>query len=240
VRLQKYLAHAGVCSRRAAERLIREGRVRVNGQVAPPAGILVDPGSDYIQVDGRSIGRPTDRYIYFAFNKPKGVLSTLSDPEDRPTLKRYLKSLPTRVYPVGRLDFQSEGLVLLTNDGELAQALTHPSHHVSKLYEVKVRGCPHAEILTRLEKGIFLDGKRTLPAEFSILKRATNAWLSVTLTEGRKQQIRRMLESVGHPVVKLRRMAIGPLRLGRQATGTLRPLEPKEISSLRKLCDRSI
>ena len=184
-------------------------------------------------MDKQRITKPSNEYIYFLLHKPKGVLSTLSDPEGRKTLKPFLRSLPTRVYPVGRLDYNSEGLILLTNDGDLARKLTHPSSNVPKKYEVKVRGTPSEATLESLASGIYLDGRKTLPAGIVFLKRAANSWLEVTLQEGRKQQIRRMFSEVGHPVSKLRRVAIGSLQLGRLPPGEMRPLEPHEVKALK-------
>lgn len=231
-RLQKVLAHAGLASRRAAERLIVEGRVTVNGAVASKLGTKVDPERDAIKVDGKRIGAPPAGRSYLALHKPRGVVTTMSDPEGRPTVKDYLRGVKARVYPVGRLDFASEGLIILTDDGSLARDLMHPSRGVEKTYLVKVAGQPEPEVLARLCRGIPLDGKRTGPAKARIVRRADNAWVEITIGEGRNRQVRRMFQAVGHPVQRLRRLAYGGVALGRLPVGQLRPLTEAEIAQL--------
>jgi 23S rRNA pseudouridine2605 synthase len=233
-RLQKVLAHAGVASRRAAERLIRDGRVTVNGTVASKLGTKVDPDQDAIKVDGKRVGAPPSGKTYLAFHKPRGVVTTLSDPEGRPTVKDYLRGIRARVYPVGRLDFHSEGLLILTDDGALARELMHPSRGVEKTYLVKVKGQPDPEVLARLSRGIPLDGKRTGHAKTRLVRRGDNAWIEITIGEGRNRQVRRMFQAVGHPVSRLRRLAYGGVSLGRLPIGQLRPLTPGEVAELQR------
>ncbi|HUC44376.1 MAG TPA: pseudouridine synthase [Candidatus Sulfotelmatobacter sp.] len=233
-RLQKALAHAGIASRRAAERLIRAGRVSVNGEVVVALGTKVDPEHDAIRVDGKRIPPPPAHATWLALHKPRGVVTTLSDPEGRPTIRDLLRGVRTRVYPVGRLDYDSEGLLLLTDDGRVARDLMHPSSGVEKTYLAKVRGVPDAESLRRLARGVPLDGKRTGPARVRIVKRGENPWLEIVIAEGRNRQVRRMLLAEGHPVQRLRRVAYGGVSLGTLGAGDLRPLTAREIDGLRK------
>ncbi len=232
-RLNKLLAQAGIASRRASDRLIEEGRVRLNGRVVRELGTRADPARDAIEVDGRPLPKAPARPTYLLLHKPKGYVTTVSDPEGRPTVMDLLPRDAPRVFPVGRLDWGSEGLLLLTDDGELARDLMHPSRHVEKTYRVKVRGRPDAETLERLRSGIPLDGRRTAPARFRVVQPGPNTWLEAVLTDGRKQQLRRMLQIVGHPVSKLRRVAFGPLVLGKLPAGGCRPLRPAEVEKLR-------
>jgi len=232
-RLQKVLSHAGVASRRAAEQLILEGRVTVNGTVITKLGVQVDPDRDAIKVDGRRIRQRPPQRTYLALNKPRGVLTTLSDPEGRPTIIDLLPRGIPRVYPVGRLDFNSEGLILLTDDGDLARLLTHPGSGVEKVYRVKIQGTPDTRALDRIRRGITLDGRKTAPARVRIYRQGKNPWLEIAVTEGRKHLVRRMLEAVGHRVTKLRRMRIGTLDLGDLPAGQVRRLTDNELSRLR-------
>jgi len=231
-RLQKVLAHAGVSSRRAAERLILEGRVTVNGTIVSELGTKVDPNRDAIKVDGKRVAAPPSSRTYLALNKPRGVVTTLSDPEGRPTVKDFLRGVRARVYPVGRLDYDSEGLLILTDDGVLARDLMHPSRGVEKTYLAKVKGQPDPEVLLRLSRGIPLDGKRTGSAKVRIVRRGDNAWIEITIGEGRNSQVRRMFQAVGHPVQRLRRLDYGGVRLGRLPVGHLRPLSEAEVAEL--------
>jgi pseudouridine synthase len=237
-RLQKVLAHAGISSRRAAERLIAAGRVSVNGAIVSELGSKVDPERDAIKVDGKRVGAAPRRPTYLAFHKPRGVVTTLSDPEGRPTVRDFLGGVPVRVYPVGRLDFDSEGLLLLTDDGTLARDLMHPSSGVEKTYRVKVRGFPEPATLDRLARGIHIDGRRTRAAEIRVVQPGENPWLEIGITEGRNRQVRRMLQAVGHPVQKLRRIRYGGVELGRLPPGTLRPLRPAEVERLKRAAKR--
>jgi len=239
-RLQKVLAHAGIASRRAAERLILEGRVTVNGAIVVELGTKVEIERDAIKVDGKRLAAPPAGHTYLALNKPRGVVTTLSDPEGRPTVKEYLRGVKARVYPVGRLDFHSEGLLLLTDDGALARDLMHPSHGVEKVYLVKVKGQPSPEILLRLCRGIPLDGKRTGPAKARIVRRGDNAWIEITIGEGRNRQVRRMFQAVGHPVQRLRRLGYGGVGLGRLPLGHLRALSEAEVGELARAAGRVV
>ena len=237
-RLQKILSGAGVASRRAAERLMAEGRVTVNGTVVRELGTKADPGADDIRVDGRAIKTATRR-LYFLLNKPRGYVTTRSDPEGRRTVLDLLPGVHDYVFPVGRLDYDSEGLLLLTNDGDLAAKLTHPSHEVPREYQARIRGVPDAHAIRRLVQGIVLDGRRTAPAVVRLLgtglgEDRTQALLSITLHEGRTRQVRRMCEAIGHPVVRLRRVRIGPISDPALPLGAYRPLTGREVAALRK------
>ncbi len=232
-RLQKILAEMGIASRRRAEELIEEGRVTVNGKVAR-LGQKAAPLRDHIKLDGKLLTRPSERKVYYMLNKPVNVLTSLSDKEERPVVKDYLKGVRERVYPVGRLDFDSEGLLLITNDGELAHAVTHPSKKIPKTYRVKVKGVLADKELSRLRKGIRLDDGLTAPAEVKpvkILKQ--NSWVDITIHEGRKRQIRRMLQAVGHPAARLIRTRIDGVRLGTLKAGGLRQLSNEEVKRLK-------
>lgn len=237
IRLQKLLAQRGIASRRAAERLIAEGRVTVNGARVTEAGTLVDPDRDAVKVDGRRIAADRRPRTYLMLNKPRGVVTTVNDPQGRPTVIDLLRGVKARVFPVGRLDFNSEGLLLLTDDGDLARNLMHPSRGVPKTYRVKVRGVPAPESLRRLARGVMVDGRRTLPARLRTVRAARNAWIEVTVVEGRKHHVRRMLASIGHPVTRLRRTAYAGLRLGRLPPGGYRPLSGSELRRLREAAD---
>lgn len=236
-RLQKIIAHAGFASRREAETMIREGRVTVNGRVVTELGTKADPTHDHIKVDGKLITRP-ERHRYILLYKPREVTSTVHDPEGRATVVGLVKGVRERIYPVGRLDYQSEGLLLLTNDGDLAYKITHPKHGSVKTYHVKVRGVPDDRIIGKLERGITLEGKRTIPTVIERLKTTGrgqdegNSWFEVRLREGRNQQIRRMFKAVGHPVSKLKRVAIGPISDPNLLPGEWRELSPHEVRML--------
>jgi len=239
VRLQKIIAQAGLASRREAEELIREGRVQVNGQRAS-LGDRADPEKDSVRVDGKRIRPRAGPKIYILLNKPKGYVTTIFDPQSRNTVMDLLPAnVRQGVKPVGRLDVQTEGLLLLTDDGDLARRVTHPSTGCPKEYRVKVSGVPDEKGLDRLRKGIFLDGRRTRSCGIERISTTGkggegNAWLSVTLSEGRSRQIRRMFEVIGHPVSKLKRVAIGPIRDARLPPGAHRPLTPAEVARLRR------
>ncbi|HHN75671.1 MAG TPA: rRNA pseudouridine synthase [Acidobacteria bacterium] len=238
-RLQKILARAGISSRRGAERMIEEGRVTVNGKVITRLGTRADPDQDHIKIDGKLLlaGRQGPRRYFVAF-KPRRMITSLADPEGRPTVADLLRAarIRARVFPVGRLDWDADGLLLLTNDGELAQRVLHPRQHMPKTYRVKVKGRPDDRTLGRLRSGVILErGRRTLPAEIRRESELEGAsWLQVTLIEGRPNQIKRMFEQVGHPVRRLRRVAIGPLRLGRLRVGQVRELSERELLRLRR------
>ncbi len=238
VRLQKILARAGLASRRQAEDLIREGRVSVNGSLVRELGVRADASFDTICVDGKRI-RPAGPTRVFVLCKPRGVVTSLSDPENRSTVAEFLPKIGERLYPVGRLDYHSEGLLLLTNDGDLAHEVMRAGSGVKKTYLVKVHGKPDAAALQRFSRGMILEGRRTRPAR-AALQRTTrergagNAWVEVTLQEGRRNQIRIMFHRLGHSVQKLRRVKVGPITLGDMQPGQCRELLPKEISALRR------
>lgn len=231
VRLQKFLAEAGIASRREGERLILAGRVEVNGRTATVLGTRVDPGRDRVRVDGRQV-RAGGRRVYYLLNKPKGVITSASDPEGRPTVIDILQGVRERVYPVGRLDWGSEGLLILTNDGDLAYRLTHPANHVPKVYRVKVKGTIADAEMRALRRGLELDGRRTLPARVERVSSQANCWLEMILFEGRNNQIRRMFDRLGHRVLKLKRIAIGPICDRALKPGAWRRLTPEEVRSL--------
>ena len=235
-RLQKIIAAAGVASRRKAEELITSGHVQVNGAVVTELGTKADPDADHIRVNGKLLqGEP--RPVYLLLNKPKGYVTTVSDPEKRPTVMDLIRGVKGRVYPVGRLDYASEGLLLLTNDGALANLLMKAASHVPKTYLVKVAGTPTEEDLAKLRAGVSIatdDGKRvrTGPASVRIMKEAANPWYEITLIEGRNRQIRRMFEAVGHHVEKIKRVRYGPLTLD-VPPGEFRSLTLKEVERLK-------
>ncbi len=235
IRLQKIIADAGIASRREAEKLIQEGKVTVNGKVIRELGFKADPTNDHIKVNDKLI-RKIDRPIYIALNKPKEVMCTTSDPEERMTIFDIIKKdIKERLWPIGRLDYHSEGLIILTNDGELTLRLTHPKYKVEKVYEVKVKDYPSEEKLEKLRKGIYLEDGKTLPCEIVFFKKTKeNSWFKLVLKEGKRQQIRRMFMRIGHPVMKLKRVAIGPLKLGKLPIGSYRHLTEKEIHELKK------
>lgn len=238
-RLQKILAQAGIASRRHAEELITEGRVQVNGQVVTVLGTKADPLRDHIRVDGKLL-QGAERLRYFLFNKPRGFVTTVSDPEGRPTVMHFFEKLGERLYPVGRLDFLSEGLLLVTNDGELANNLTRAAHGVEKTYIVKVAGQPTEEMLERLRSGVAIErGRhgqgnkvRTAPARIQQIRAGQNPWFEVVLIEGRNRELRKMFEEIGHHVEKIRRVGYGPLVLDVEP-GNFRELDPKEVDLLR-------
>lgn len=233
-RLQKLLAHAGVSSRRKAEQLILEGRVMVNGSVITELGTKADPDQDHIKVDGKRVHAP-EKPVYLALHKPRNCMTTVSDPEGRPTVMELLRGVKARVYPVGRLDYQSEGLLLLTNDGEFAKRIMAASTHVPKTYIVKVNGALSPEQEEKFRAGIAVEGKRTAPAGLKMIRRAENPWYEVRLMEGRKNQIRLMFKHFGKLVEKLRRVRIGFLELGPLKPGAFRHLTPGEIVRFRKV-----
>ena len=233
-RLQKILSAAGVASRRASEDLIREGRVSVNGTTVTELGTKADPERDDIRVDGRRI-RTEQRRIYILLNKPRGYVTTRHDPQHRPTVLDLLKGVREYVYPVGRLDYDSEGLLLLTNDGELAARLTHPRHEVERVYEARVRGVPDAHVLHRLTRGVVIEGRRTAPARVrTIEQRESQAIVEIAVHEGRHRQVRYMFDAVGHPVIRLRRVRIGPIADDTLKPGQFRELTRQELAKLKR------
>ena len=235
-RLQKLISRSGLASRRKAEEWIIEGRVTVNGKVVRELGSKADWTTDHIKVDGKAV-RPPSRLVYLALHKPRGYVTTRSDPEGRPTVMDLIKKLSERVYPVGRLDYHSEGLLLLTNDGNFANQIISASSGILKTYWVKVKGLPDEKRIEELRQGILLDGRRTLPARIHRLRTTSrgareasaNSWYEVILSEGRQNQLRRMFERIGHPVQKLMRVRIGPIVLGNLPPGQARQLTPNEV-----------
>lgn len=235
MRLQKYLALSGVASRRASEKLIAEGHVAVNGHVITEMGVQVDETADQITVDGKLIHLEEEKH-YLAYYKPVGEVTTVSDPEGRATVMDKFRDYPVRLYPVGRLDFDSEGLLLLTNDGEMMNSLLHPSHEVDKTYLAKVSNRVEEESIRRLRAGVQLDGRLTSPAHVRLVRyEAFDTVLLVTIHEGRYRQVRRMFEAVGHQVVQLKRVGFGPIQLGDLPRGTWRQLTPNEVRKLKEL-----
>ncbi|MBX7246061.1 MAG: rRNA pseudouridine synthase [Candidatus Sumerlaeaceae bacterium] len=234
VRLQKFLAACGVASRRRCEILIAEGRVRINGALVTEMGTTINPATDEVRLNGAVVRPPDSGLVYYLLNKPRGYLVTASDQRGRRTIYEILGAIRERVVPVGRLDMDSEGLLLLTNDGELAHRLMHPSYRVEKEYEVVVRGSISTAAISRLRKGLPLDGKVTQPAKVQLLGKDPNgSRLRITITEGRKRQVRRMMDAVGHSVISLRRVREGALQLGSLLSGKCRPLEANEIELLK-------
>ena len=232
-RLQKILAHAGVASRRHAEEMISAGRVSVNGHIVTELGSKADPSEDVIKVDGKKL-RSTERHIYILLHKPKNVMSTSSDPEGRPTVIEYVKrKVKERVYPVGRLDFGSEGLIILTNDGDFTKFMTKAGN-LPKVYHVKVAGMPAERDLDRLRRGAYINNERLAPCEIVQSKGGENPWFEVTLHQGRNQQIRRMFQAIGHPVEKLRRVRIGFLEDEKLRPGEWRFLSDHEVAHFKR------
>lgn len=228
-RLQKVLAKAGVASRRRAEELIRQGKVRVDSKVVTEMGTKVDPETQNIECEGVALVSREEK-VYILLHKPTGYLSTVDDPQGRPIVTDLLKNIKERVYPVGRLDLNTEGALLLTNDGELSQKILHPSHEVNKTYVAKVKGVPGRKKLDALSKGIELEGRKTWPASIKVLKtEAQSTVIQIIIHEGRKRQVRKMFEAIGHPVLALKRTAYGQLELGGLGPGKYRFLTPRDI-----------
>jgi pseudouridine synthase len=233
-RLQKILSKAGITSRRKAEGLIVQGRVSVNGKIVRELGTKAVLGRDEIRVDGKTV-KPETEGVVLALFKPRRCITTLHDPQGRPTVADFVNKFPMRLYPVGRLDYDAEGLLLLTNDGELSHRLQHPRYKVPKTYLVKVRGHPPEEAVARLQQGVNLEDGITAPAELIVMEADQKAtWLSLTLREGRKHQVKRMCAAVGHPVLRLRRTKVGPIELDNLRPGEIRRLKSREVRTLRK------
>ena len=236
MRLQKYMAMCGVAARRKCEEIIAQGRVSVNGQIVSAMGAQVEEG-DVVLLDGQRI-TPEEEKRYILYHKPAGEVTTVSDEKGRETVIDRFRDFPVRLYPVGRLDYDSEGLLLLTNDGALAQRLTHPSCEVDKVYLARVSGNPSNEAIERLRRGVYMEGdeRRTYPAAVRVVRdEALFSDILVTIHEGRNRQVRRMFEAVGHKVLLLRRVRFGPLELGELRRGQWRELETEEIEQLRRL-----
>lgn len=235
MRLHVFIAHSGLCSRRAAEKLIQEGRVEVNGELVLEMGIKVGPEDD-VRVDGSPV-RVAKQYTV-VLNKPQGVVTTMSDPQRRPTIVRYLPDYGVTLKPVGRLDMETEGLIICTNDGEFAHRLAHPSFEIDKEYQAIVEGIPTDKALNDLRKGVFIEGRRTSPAKIEVIhaeEKKNTTGLKIIIHEGRKRQIRQMCELVGFPVKSLKRIRIGPLRIRGMKPGECRLLGKEELNELRAL-----
>lgn len=233
-RIQVVLARAGIASRRKSEDLVRQGRVTVNGKVVTEPGFPVTYGKDNIRVDGHPVRR-VEQKITVILNKAKGIVTTARDPQGRPTVMDLVAGLKQRLFPIGRLDYDTEGLLLLTNDGVLAQRLQHPRYGVEKIYKAKIKGRPERSALQQLRDGVTLDGKKTAPAKVKkVGTTQEHTWIEIAIHEGRKRQIRRMCTAVGHPVLKLKRTGYGPLRLGDLKAGKFRRLTAREIALLKE------
>lgn len=230
-RLQKILARAGVASRRKAEALILQGRIAVDGKVVTELGAKADPAAATITLDGRPVA--AEEKIYLLLNKPAGYVTTLSDPQGRPIVTDLLTGIRQRVFPVGRLDYDTEGALILTNDGQLAHFILHPGYEVNKTYFAVVKGSPSKDKIDRLREGIVLDGRRTWPARVRVVAREKGATtMEITIHEGKKRQVRRMLAEIGHPVITLKRTAYGNLELGALPPGSYRRLTKKELKKV--------
>ena len=236
IRLQKYMAEAGIGSRRKCEEWISKGMVQVNGRVVTELGTRVNPKEDVVSFRGKLVEPPSETRTTVLLNKPAGYVTTSRDQFGRPDVCDLVKIPGKRLYPVGRLDYQTTGLLLMTDDGDLAYHLTHPKHHIPRVYEARVKGVPDQAAISRLERGVRLDdGYKTKPARVRILKQeADSAVIEFTLYEGKNHQVRRMAKAVGYPVLRLRRVAMGPLKLADLPEGKYRMLTEKEIAMLRK------
>lgn len=233
-RIQKVIARAGIASRREAEQMVLEGRVTVNGKIIDQLGFKVDPLKDHIKIDGKRLPPPEPK-VTFLLNKPKGYLSTVSDPLGRPTVMDLMRGVRWRVYPLGRLDFDAEGVLLMTNDGELFYRLSHPRFSIPRTYWAKVEGIPEEKALRRLQRGLRLEDGPAKARSVRILRRTErHCWIEAVVTEGRNHLIKRMFLAVGHPVLKLKRVAFGPIRLGDLPPGQFRMLTGEELEQLKK------
>lgn len=237
--MQRYLARAGLGSRRSCEKLILEGRIRVNNQTVTQLGTKVSPALDTVRYDGKPV-MPSNNLVYLILHKPAGVLTSLSDPRGRPVIRDFFPSqgLP-RLFPVGRLDYQTEGLVLLTNDGALAYGVMHPSFEIEKEYRVKVRGCPTAAGLSTLRSGVVSEGEKLWATRAEIVSRGVSStWLKLIVQQGRYHEIRRLCDAIGHPVIQLQRVRLGPIMLGRLPKGCWRRLTDAEVANIRLAVER--
>jgi len=236
IRLQKYLADAGVASRRKSEVLIADGRVSINGQIITQLGAKISPDKDIITLDGKVVHVNT-QWVYIMLHKPEGVITSVSDPHKRPVVLDLVQDISARLFPVGRLDYDSSGLLLLTNDGQLAQMLTHPRHSVPKTYVARLQGIPSREGIQAFKKGLIIgDGPKTAPAQIKILdKKPSGCVARIAIHEGRNRQIRKMCEAIGCPVLQLKRVSMGSLKLGSLPRGKYRHLTKEEVRELRHL-----
>lgn len=229
VRLQKFLAQCGIASRRKAEELIQDGRIKVNGKTADTPGIKIDPERDTISYNGKVV-KPEVEKVYLLVNKPKGYVTTVADPQGRPVVTSLVKENTPRLFPVGRLDIDTEGALILTNDGSFAQKVQHPSHETSKTYEALVSGHPGKAKIAQLETGVELEGKLTAPASITVVKHLRGqTLLRITIHEGRKRQVRKMFDFIGNPVINLKRIAYGKLFLKNLPSGSYKLLNPKDL-----------
>lgn len=230
-RLQKILAGAGICSRRQAERLILAGRIKVDGRVVDQLGAKADPDRQTIEFDNKPLNKPEP--AYYLLNKPRGYVTTMHDPQGRPIVTSLLKGVRERVFPVGRLDLDTEGALLLTNDGELAQRILHPSNEVRKTYRATVKGCPTGQKLAALAAGVVIEGRKTWPAKVRVLEKSRHdTTIEIVIHEGRKRQVRLMFAAIGHPVRELKRTAYGKLFLGDLPVGKFRKLGSEELKKV--------
>ena len=232
IRLQKYLAQCGVASRRKCEEFILSGRIAVDGTIVTEMGIKIVPGKNKVTCGGKLI-KNKENHLYYLLNKPKGYVTTLSDPQGRPIVMSLIKNVSARLFPVGRLDLDTEGALILTNDGLFAQKVQHPSNETSKTYEARIRGNLRSAASTALENGILLEGKITAPAKITILSRKGGSTLiKITIHEGRKRQVRKMFAHINHPVAHLKRIAYGKLFLGNIPSGKYRQLNPGDLKKV--------
>jgi len=232
IRLHKYLAQCGIASRRKAEQLIAEGLISVDGRVVRELGTSIVPGQNLVRYNGTPV-REEEHRVYYLLNKPKGYVTTLSDPQQRPIVTSLIRDCQARLFPVGRLDLDTEGALILTNDGDLAQRIQHPSNETRKTYEALVSGRPAPDSIAQLERGILLEEKLTAPAKLAVLaSKGTNTLIRITLHEGRKRQVKKMFSAIGHPVLSLRRVAYGKLGLGNLPVGGYRRLYPPDLKKI--------
>lgn len=235
IRLQKFLALAGVASRRKSEELILDGKIKVNKQVVTTLGTKVNPNYDIIEYNNKKIIHKEEK-VYYMLHKPIGYITSVKDEKNRKTVIDLLKTVPERIYPVGRLDYDTSGLLILTNDGELTYKITHPKYEIAKIYKAKVSGTPTPNELEQFQNGLMIEGRKTAKAKIHILKtKANSSIVSITITEGRNRQVRKMCEAIGHPVINLKRVAIGQLHIGNLSVGQYRPLTMQEVKYLKSL-----
>lgn len=235
IRLQKFLALAGVASRRKSEELILDGKIKVNKQVVTTLGTKVNPNYDIIEYNNKKIIHKEEK-VYYMLHKPIGYITSVKDEKNRKTVIDLLKTVPERIYPVGRLDYDTSGLLILTNDGELTYKITHPKYEIAKIYKAKVSGTPTPNELEQFQNGLMIEGRKTAKAKIHILKtKANSSIVSITITEGRNRQVRKMCETIGHPVINLKRVAIGQLHIGNLSVGQYRPLTMQEVKYLKSL-----
>ncbi len=232
VRLQKYLAQCGLASRRKAEQMIAEGLISIDGKVVTEMGVSITPGVNLVTFAGKQV-KAKEELVYYLLNKPKGYVTTLSDPQGRPIVTSLIKEEGNRLFPVGRLDLDTEGALIMTNDGQLAQKIQHPSNETNKTYEALIKGFPGKEKITLLENGIHLEGKITAPASITVLaSKGQNCLIKITIHEGRKRQVKKMFSLIGHPVLNLKRIAYGKLFIGNLSIGSYRQLNPADLKKI--------